>query len=563
MIKKLMFDAEYASEVMKEIPAGYIDKTICGCGLTTVALENNVDTVIAVPTIYLALNKASQYPNERYAGKVLAVWGETSDSDIEYYKWSNTTLKIIVTYDSLPKVKSLLNRCKLVIDESNELLSKTKLKPDAIDKVFEIAEEFKETVSFVSATPTPLKYMPPWISEIDQVKIEWGNTSKTIPILCPRTYPFKSLKHEFIIPLNEKRTLTVSGKTFKKIIVFINSVDQISKLINESKLDKKECGIICGDSLKNDLKIKNIKRHVSGELPKYLFITSSGFSGIDLYDKEAMTIVVSNTNRKYQMIDMLTDLKQAVSRQRNKQNPNYGTFIYIYNQSIFTKCEEELLLEIHEIYESIESAVKLYDLGKENKLENGFFRSKEFDSYTLLREGRYEINEQAFLADKYFILEIRNQYIKGFDISGYFDESEEIQAINLPKEVTYKDLVEYFNANTIDGKIDWQNFSTKTEWINIIESSYKIYKKVWKDYTYAQLMITNYGDGCSLPKSYLNKIFTTGERYSRQEFKIKLQKVYDKINLPRKAKHTDLDDIFKQVKHSSSGGNRYVTITEK
>lgn len=95
MIKEMTFDAEYASEVMDEIPAGYINKTICGCGLTTVALENNVDTVIAVPTIYLAQNKASQYPNERYPGKVLAVTGETTPSDIEWYRWNNRTLKII------------------------------------------------------------------------------------------------------------------------------------------------------------------------------------------------------------------------------------------------------------------------------------------------------------------------------------------------------------------------------------------------------------------------------------------------------------------------------------
>lgn len=72
-LRKLKFEAEFASQVLQTIPDGYIDKTICGCGLTTVALENNVNTVIAVPTIYLAINKSEQYPNERYKGNVLAV----------------------------------------------------------------------------------------------------------------------------------------------------------------------------------------------------------------------------------------------------------------------------------------------------------------------------------------------------------------------------------------------------------------------------------------------------------------------------------------------------------
>lgn len=35
------FTAEYASQTtLTRIPYGWIDKTICGCGLTTVAIEN-------------------------------------------------------------------------------------------------------------------------------------------------------------------------------------------------------------------------------------------------------------------------------------------------------------------------------------------------------------------------------------------------------------------------------------------------------------------------------------------------------------------------------------------
>lgn len=66
----------------------------------------------------------------------------------------------MVTYDSLKRVEYLLNDCKLVIDESNELLSKTKQKSEVIDTLFQIAEKYKDSVSFISATPTPLEYMP-------------------------------------------------------------------------------------------------------------------------------------------------------------------------------------------------------------------------------------------------------------------------------------------------------------------------------------------------------------------------------------------------------------------
>lgn len=493
MVKTLKIEAEYASEVLKTIPSGYIDKTICGCGLTTVALENEEDTVIAVPTIYLAMNKSEQYPNERYAGKVLAVYGNTSMDEINFYWQTNRTRKIMVTYDSLDKIVHLLDRCKLVIDESNELLSRTKLKPEIIDKVFKIAYNYKDTVSFISATPTPLEYMPDWVSDIDQIKIEWSNTDKAKPILCERTYPIKSLKNEFICPLKENGSMTVAHKKFSKLIIFINSIKEIVDIVRESELDKNECGIICGDSLKNDIKIRGINRYVTGVLPTYLFITSSGFCGIDLVDSDAMTIVVSTTSQKWKMIDTLTDLKQAISRQRNKNNPNYGSFIYIYNQTIFKKSKDELLKELNGTYSKISDTIALYDLAVKNNRTNGFEPYPDFTAYTIFRGNSYEINEQAFNADAYFIMETRNQYSKGFDIRSSFGSIDEVVADVLPKEVTYKELVAYFNDCHVDGKMDWCECSTKVEWISLIESSYRLYKQTWKDQSYAKRMVESYG----------------------------------------------------------------------
>lgn len=216
----LNFDTEYASESMNDIPAGYIDKSICACGMTTVALENEKHVVLAVPTIYLALNKADQYPNIRSMNTVLPVWGETSSTEIDRY-WRNSKIsKYICTYDSLHKVKHLLPACHLIIDESNMLLPITKQRPVAVSELFDLAYEYKDTVRFISATPIPVQYMPEWIGEIDQVKINWSNTVKAEPIICERTYPFKSLWREFLLPLQRNGTMTVSGRTFSKVIVF-------------------------------------------------------------------------------------------------------------------------------------------------------------------------------------------------------------------------------------------------------------------------------------------------------------------------------------------------------
>lgn len=56
----LNYDTEYATQSMIDIPSGYIDKSICDCGMTSGALENDKNVVLAVPTIYLSINKADQ-----------------------------------------------------------------------------------------------------------------------------------------------------------------------------------------------------------------------------------------------------------------------------------------------------------------------------------------------------------------------------------------------------------------------------------------------------------------------------------------------------------------------
>ena len=329
MIKTIYFNTEYVNQKkdFKEIPNGYIDKTICGCGLTSIALENNLDTIIAVPTIALVDNKINQYPNERYKGSIFGVKGGISDKDIEKYVYQQRVLKmpikIMVTYDSLYKLESLFDTCKLVIDESDQLLKVTKLKItaknkdiDVITYLFNICEKYKDKVSFISATPIPLKYMPKWISEIPQYKFEFSNTIKITPITMKRTHPFAALKDEIIRPIESKGSVLIGDRKINKCIIFINSVENIIKIITDCNLNKEDVAILCSDTTRNDYKIRGYNRiDKPNNLPKYTFITSSGFEGIDLLDDTAINIVVSNTTKDCQMINLLTDLKQATSRQ--------------------------------------------------------------------------------------------------------------------------------------------------------------------------------------------------------------------------------------------------------
>ena len=102
-----------------------IDKVKTGCGATTLAIDQPKDTIIAVPYTALIVNKVSQ---PEHKDVLLGLYGSTNDgfrSVITDYLSTHQRIKIITTYDSLPKVCKTLNdlgyliyyKAHLVIDE--------------------------------------------------------------------------------------------------------------------------------------------------------------------------------------------------------------------------------------------------------------------------------------------------------------------------------------------------------------------------------------------------------------------------------------------------------------
>ena len=160
----------------------------------------------------------------------------------------------MVTYDSLWKVEQYINGgFDLVIDESEQLLKSQGLKlqdkgdikdVDVLTKLFKIAEANKERLSFISATPIPVEYLPTWVSTLDQVVINWSGTTKAKAYLMERTYPFKSLREEIIKPLNENGKITINDVETDKVIVFINSVTNIVKIAKECELDPCDVALV-------------------------------------------------------------------------------------------------------------------------------------------------------------------------------------------------------------------------------------------------------------------------------------------------------------------------------
>lgn len=579
---ELIYDVEFASQAMTEIPLGYIDKTIPGCGLTTVALENHLDTVIAVPNVELIENKISQYPNGRCKYTILGVKsgisGEGIDKYVDTVKSQGYPLKIMVTFDSLPKVKRHLRKyetCRLIIDESQELLRYSKLKAqgkrdaygfDVISYVFNTAHSFEDRVSFVSATPIKLKYMPDWISDLDQVTIKWSNTAKVNPISMKRSFPKKALINEILNPIEENGSVTKGGMTFSKAIIFVKSLAAIKTITDRSLISRKDIRIIMGKNEENDIYMQGFNRLEDyGNLPKYTFITGSGFKGIDLYDENAVNIVISDVGKDFTMIDLRTDLRQAISRQRSKSNPNYGKFLFIYNQTLFKLSEEELLAKVEDIKSDVEIGLDYHfsimlGSGKKRLFDRYIAIDEKFKEYALYDKAGdcFIFNKDLYNSDIEFILETRKAYEEGFNIRAEFKDSMNVGKESVIESPNYDTIQKHYRENGNFGEYDMY-----TEYVNIIKTCEKYFDKTFSNLQYAKRKIDEHNNEV---KSLINKVqakFKINERYTNFSIKETLQCVYDDNDISKKAKAKDISYFMETEPYKYNGTRGFKIISKK
>ncbi|MBQ9476761.1 MAG: DEAD/DEAH box helicase family protein [Bacteroidales bacterium] len=151
---------------MDKLPENTVlNKGLTGCGATTLAIQEKRDTIIAVPFTALIDNKTA---NPDHKDILLGLYGETPDdfrSEITAYVDGHPQIKIMTTYDSLPKVCSTLtalrydpyNRMHLAIDEWHLLMMNYGFRGNTIRNLLAEAKHFK-TVTYMSATPINREY---------------------------------------------------------------------------------------------------------------------------------------------------------------------------------------------------------------------------------------------------------------------------------------------------------------------------------------------------------------------------------------------------------------------
>ena len=159
---------------MEEIPANCIlSKGTTGCGATTLATIQKTPTIIAMPFVELIGNKAMQFPeNDKGRPVLLPIYGEGDKTgEIREYMDKHGDLpKIATTYDSVPKVCSILSSLgydpfgdmHLCVDEWHTLFNQYSFRNRAIRNLLATAKDFTR-VTYMSATPIERAY---WLEEL-------------------------------------------------------------------------------------------------------------------------------------------------------------------------------------------------------------------------------------------------------------------------------------------------------------------------------------------------------------------------------------------------------------
>lgn len=325
---------KYLGEVPKfkeeGLPVGYlIDKGKVGCGGTSIALENDKDTIICVPFVSLIKNKMQKY-NKNGNVNVLGVYAGITNQEIQAYIDNRIgAKKIMCTYDSLHRVAGVTGyKYFLLVDELHLLFIQYIFRKYAVRNVLNEYTKFDEW-SFLTATPIEQDLMLEELKEVPTYKIDWEYKveTKVKAVQCKQVgATVKSTINDFL-----------NGKVFGNAHFFVNSVDFIASMIKACNLTNENTRIVFS---KDNQNYRNtcqgiINGETTDPVKKINFYTSTCFEGCDLFDKEGKTFIVSESRRAQTLLDISTQVRQIAGRIRDTQY--YDTITHFYKETRYKK----------------------------------------------------------------------------------------------------------------------------------------------------------------------------------------------------------------------------------
>ena len=367
---------EYLSDIWDDLkpqlPAGHFifDKKICGCGATEAYLRDvNQKTILASPRKQLLYNKYMQHLDDSHLYRFVdkeQFFGQQKDTPAELLAnddrlkayVDNGGNKILVTYDSLAKVThALLNMGQslkdwvVVVDEMQAIFYDAYFKATT-ELEFTNATCWYEHVAYMSATPYLEEYLDclSQFKHLPYVELVWPegciNKPRVITTQCSDIYDAVAKIIDDYRAGNGVTTM-INGETFTstEAVIFVNSVQAIKNILKRNKLTPDEVDVICAGSNKAALQKLGYKiATIPGKdeaRKMFTLCTSTVYLGADMYSPNAYTFIFANPQVKSMTLDVATDLKQIIGRQRLACNPfrDTATLYYMTKECEVSKSE--------------------------------------------------------------------------------------------------------------------------------------------------------------------------------------------------------------------------------
>lgn len=381
--KDFKYVSELPDEILSKFDNCYIDKTLTGCGFTTWVLQNAQNYVVAVPFQGLIDCKVKQakLDTDFYPFEIMSFHSgiDNIKDELYYYLERNkgATKKIMVTYDSVPRLLELLaefnedykNDYRLLIDEAHKVLEFAGyFKPEVIYNLERVYHNFKAMIA-VTATPTREDFIPDAFNKLKLVKLDWEN--KVLVCIKHKRIAASQLKDVVIAQSLAHLRNEAKGNAYFYVNSVSFSVALVKLLTTTFGFDASNFNIICGKNETNRKLLKSVKLTHCNDLDEYFkinFVTSTAFEGQDFLDPDGVTYIISNGKLEHTRIDISTQMPQIIGRLRRSKYKNNINFIWTYSftngETNFDKYCDDVMKEDKAFDEALSQYHLLHEIYK-------------------------------------------------------------------------------------------------------------------------------------------------------------------------------------------------------
>ncbi len=595
-----------------------LNKTVTGCGGTSLFLNSSIDVVIISPRLQALKDKHEQHPdtflfhspytnNGKRADDIKRLMSELNN----YISFCGSTpftnkkyAKVLVTLDSCDKVIDVLkknaaiNKFLFVVDEFQCLMGDATFK-GTTDMNFLIRLDCEaKNICYLSATPIPDMYLDfvPQFKGLPYIKLEWDPDV----LEEPNVIEIQMKKDESAekVCSNIIRDFKTNGYFERKVVdgqvvysteacIFLNEVRSIINIIVKNNLKPDEVTILCSEGKVSGLP-KGFKTGglcTDRDNPRnktFTFCTKASFEGVDFYSTNAMTFVFINAGKEWQTLDIILDIPQILGRQRLDINPFRHDAVIYYKTKPNCLSEQEFRLQ--------QKAMEL----ETEQFINGFNNAPDSMKERLIKLVRDRADDKKFIDDYVDVLQVNGRQTLGINTlvqmamwnkwhqrSHYYNNSCQLMA-NIqsaiaknvkPNEVKNFEQ-QYYSASDKDRLKIYSDFrnTCSSHYAIILQNPFiDIHYHDWYDKLgYDELARLNF-DVQKVEQEYdyycnhepiiqkCRETFTVGNFYTKPEVKNILQQIYDGLGLVgKKAKANELE-VYMNIQErmvKDSTGNR-------